>query len=236
MIIIADSHISKTRGNHTAFFDMLAAVEKTDHDLIFLGDIFDLWIALPLFEDDLHAEFLAWCRKRKNVRTVGFMEGNHEFFLASQRAQSFTWCSQDAWRRDDAGNLFAHGDQINRKDKKYLAFRKLTKNSLVKFLLQKLPYGPVAAASIKNVLNKNSNNQRLMIPRDEIEHFAEFWFTEGVTTVFMGHFHREYCYRRQESKELHVLPDWLSTQKVALYQQNPKKITMMHWKELTPEI
>ena len=236
MIIVTDAHISKARGNHTAFFDMLAAVEKTEHDLIFLGDVFDLWIALPAFEDDLHAEFLTWCRKRKHSHTVGFMEGNHEFFLASQRAQSFSWCSQDAWRRDDAGTLFAHGDQINRRDKKYLAFRKLAKNNFAKFLLQKLPNGPAAAASIKKVLDKNDNNRRLVIPWDEIEHFAEFWFAAGVTSVFMGHFHREYCYRGQESKELHILPDWLSTQKVALYQQNPKKIKLLHWKELTAEI
>jgi UDP-2,3-diacylglucosamine hydrolase len=236
MIIVADSHISKARGNHTAFFDMLAAVEKTGHDLIFLGDIFDLWIALPAFEDDLHAEFLAWCRKRKHGHTVGFMEGNHEFFLASQRTQSFSWCSQDAWRRDDAGTLFAHGDQINRRDKKYLAFRKLAKNNFAKFFLQRLPRGPAAAASIKKVLDKNDSNRRLVMPWDEIERFAEFWFAAGVTSVFMGHFHREYCYRGQESQELHVLPDWLSTQKVALYQQNPKKITLLHWKEITPEI
>ena len=235
MIIITDSHISKTRGNHIAFFDMLAAVESTDHEVIFLGDIFDLWIALPSYEDELHAEFIAWCQKRKNLRPVGFMEGNHEFFLADQRARAFTWCSQDAWRRDDARTLFAHGDQINRKDKKYLAFRKLIKNSLVKFILQKFPGGPGVAGSIKKALNKTNNKHRSMMPWDELEHFAEFWFAAGVTTLFVGHFHREYCYRRQESNELYVLPDWLSTQKVTLYQQNPKKIKIMHWKEFTPE-
>jgi len=45
MIIIADAHIDESRGNESAFFQMLEAIEKTDHDIVFLGDIFELWIA-----------------------------------------------------------------------------------------------------------------------------------------------------------------------------------------------
>ena len=139
MIIVTDAHISEARGNHTAFFNMLEAIERTEHDLTFLGDIFDLWIALPRYEKDIHIKFINWCLDQKNNRTIGFLEGNHEYYLANQKAQAFTWCSNDAWWHDGAGTLFVHGDQINRKDIKYLTFRKLIKNSIIKYILRSLP-------------------------------------------------------------------------------------------------
>ena len=118
MIIIADAHVSKAKGNHAAFFKMLEVLERNNEDLIFLGDIFELWIALPRYEENIHRDFIAWCRKQKKYRTIGYMEGNREYYLSNERGQAFTWCSTDAWWRDDAGALFVHGDQINRKDKK----------------------------------------------------------------------------------------------------------------------
>ena len=232
MILVTDAHISKARGNHTTFFNMLNAIESTAHDLIFLGDIFDLWIALPRYEEDIHTQFTAWCLEQKNTRSIGFLEGNHEFYLADQRSQTFTWCSNDAWWQDDAGTLFVHGDQINRKDWQYLIFKKLTKNSISKFVFRTLPFGPRIAKSLKIGLKITNKEFRLQLPRDEIKIFADDRFAEGIGTVFVGHFHREYSYSSQKSKNLHVLPDWLGTQKITLYQKHPHKIMTRHWKEL----
>ena len=89
MIIVSDAHINKSRGNHSEFFKMLAAIEKTEHDLIFLGDIFDLWIALPRYEEDIHVNFIAWSREQKDSRTIGFLEGNHEFYVGIDKSLDF---------------------------------------------------------------------------------------------------------------------------------------------------
>ena len=232
MIIVTDAHVSKARGNDTAFFQMLAAVEKTEHDLILLGDIFDLWIALPRYETEIHHHFVSWCREQKKRRTIGFLEGNHEFYLASQRAEAFTWCSNDAWWRDDAATAYVHGDQINRKDTSYLRFRKLSKNRISRYILGCLPFGPKFADSLKEGLKNTNPQSRLQIPWDEIKSFADNRFAEGIDTIFMGHFHREYCYGNHESKKMYLLPDWLGKQKVALFQKNPQKISIRPWREL----
>ena len=234
MIIITDSHVSKAQGNHIAFFNMLDALEKNNQDLIFLGDIFDLWIALPRYEEDIHHSFLSWCQNQKNHRTIGYMEGNHEFYLAEERSQAFTWCSKDSWWRDDENALFVHGDRINRKDKNYLSFRKLTKNRIVKFIIRSLPLSPGLFEAFKRGLKKTNMKFRKHLPRGEIKHFAESRFSEGVDTIFAGHFHREYLYCNHESKKMYLLPDWLSTQKVTFYSRSQKKITFIHWKEIAP--
>ena len=232
MIIITDAHISKSNGNHAIFFKMLESIGRNSQNLIFLGDIFDLWIALPRYEEDIHRNFIAWCRKQKRHRTIGYMEGNHEYFLANERASDFTWCSAKAWRRDAKGVLFVHGDQINRKDTNYLTFRKLAKNKISKFIICRLPFGPQISKSVKQGLKKTNTNFRLELPKSEIEDFAQARFAEGVNTIFMGHFHVQYHYRNRNAKELHVLPDWFSTQKVTIYDQNSREIKCVHWEEV----
>ncbi len=232
MIIITDAHVSKARDNYSTFFQMLAAIEKTGHDLIFLGDIFDLWIALPRYEEEIHTTFIDWCRNQKKFRTIGYLEGNHEFYLASERARAFTWCSSKGWRRDDPGLLFIHGDLINRKDKGYLLLNKLIKNNLMKNILRYLPYGPEIASSVKQRLKKTNKKFRIQIPWDEIRLFADDRFAKGVDTILVGHFHRESFLPYHEPKKLWILPDWLSTEKVTVYEKGSQKLSVMHWKEL----
>lgn len=232
MIIITDAHVSSAKGNHITFFQMLEAIRGNDQDVIFLGDIFDLWIALPRYEEDIHRDFIKWCRDQKRYRTIGYMEGNHEYYLAEERGDAFTWCSVDPWRQDAAGTLFVHGDQVNRRDRNYLSFRKLAKNKITKFIARCLPYGPKIMDSIKQGLKKTNIEFRLDLPREEIELFAENRFAEGIDTIFVGHFHQEYRFRNREAKELHILPDWFSTQKVTLYHREFREVASVHWKSL----
>jgi len=232
MIIITDAHISKAAGNHATFFRMLESLEGNHQDLIFLGDIFDLWVALPRYEDETHHNFVAWCREQKKYRTIGFMEGNREYFLARQRAQAFSWCSAAAWRRDDAGTLFVHGDQINRRDRNYLNFRKFVKNRIFLFILRILPFGPRMAESFKRGLKKTNLEFRLHLPREEVKLFAESRFAEGIDTIFVGHFHQEYLYCKAHLKKLYVLPDWFGTQKVTVFDRDTKKVAFIHWEKI----
>ena len=232
MIIVTDAHVSQARGNHKAFFQMLEAIERTGHDLIFLGDIFDLWIALPRYEEYIHTQFIDWCRKQKSRRKIGYLEGNHEFFLASGHAPAFTWCSSSGWHRDEAGVLFVHGDQINRQDRSYLIFNKLMKNNLIKFILRYLPYGPDIALSVKHRLKKTNKKFKTRIPWDQIRFFADNKFAQGFDTIYVGHFHHESSLPDTDTKRLYILPDWLSTQKVTVYSDDPQNSSTMHWNEL----
>ncbi len=235
MIIVTDAHISKTRGNQTPFFRMLASFEGNGQELIFLGDIFDLWIALDRYENDIHRDFAAWCRKEKSRRTIGFMEGNHEYYLAEERISDFTWCTRKSWQRDEAGLIFAHGDQINLKDLNYLRFRKLAKNRFSKFIIRHLPFGPELARMVKREIKKTNSRFRVHMPHAEIQSFAEARFAEGIEIIFMGHFHREQLYRNGDGKKLYLLPDWFSTQKITVYDRITKQVRHMQWEALRGE-
>ena len=235
MIIIADAHIDDDdRDVESGFFQMLQVIEKTDQDVIFLGDIFDLWVALPRYEKEIHKLFLAWCKRQKDHRTVGFIEGNHEYYVADERNDYFSWCSDAAGWRDDKGNLFCHGDQINRNDKNYLRFRKFSKNNISKTIVRFFPFGPRLGMLFKRYLKKTNLDFRKHLPEDMIAAYAESEFKDDVSKIFVAHFHREYTYRNPEAKALYVLPGWYETKQITLYDKESDHVHSLHWRDLPP--
>jgi len=232
MIIIADAHIDESRGNISDFFRMLEAIEKIDHDVVFLGDIFDLWIASPRYEKSIHETFLTWCKAQKRRRMVGFIEGNHEYFIAAQRKQYFSWCSDAATWPDAKGNLFCHGDQINRRDKNYLRFRKIVKHQNSQIIARFLPFGPRIGEFLKLRLKKTNLQYRKYLPREAIAEFADAKFKEGIHTIFVGHFHQDYQYQNHESNTLYIVPAWLKAEQITLYEKESGRIRSYHWREL----
>jgi UDP-2,3-diacylglucosamine pyrophosphatase LpxH len=229
MILIADSHVSA--GNAASFFAMLGVLEKTDHDVVFLGDIFELWIALSRYEDGLHRRFLDWCRQQKARRCVGFVEGNHEFFLCQEHSEAFTWCTPDVWR-DASGQLFVHGDLINRQDIAYLRFRKLTKNRFVKFFLRYVPGGPRLAEAVRCKMKQHKVPNASFLPEAELEEFANAQFQGEVLAAFAGHFHQEYRSRGPQGQIFHALPAWFNTGQVALFDAGAHSCVSIPWQEL----
>jgi len=94
---------------------------------------------------------------------------------------------------------------------------------MAKFILNSLPFGPRFAEWGKQYLKQTNTDFRCHLPREEIRVFAESRFAEGVDSIFVGHFHQEYIYRNSDSKSLYILPDWFSTQKVTVFDQESKK-------------
>ena len=232
MIIIADAHVRGIPGNDSEFFDMLAALEDRREDIVFLGDIFDVWIALPGYEREVHRRFLRWCRIQKRFRSVGFIEGNREYFVARERRDSFSWCSEGMYRQVDTGNLFCHGDQVNRHDRNYRRFRKIAKSGAARLFLRVFPLGPRLVEMIK-VYSKQTNIEfRKALPHDELKRFADAEFEKGVRRIFVGHFHRSHHYRASEDRQLHTLPSWMGTGMVTFCDEAAGRIRHLNWREL----
>jgi len=234
LVLIADAHISAPWGNADVFFQMLTALEHGPADVMFLGDIFDLWIALPRYEKALHHAFLAWCRRQKRRRRIGFIEGNHEFFLAQTHREAFTWCTHRPWWRDDEGNLFCHGDRINRLDRNYLAFRKLTKNPISRTVIRWLPFGPSLVHHVKTRMKGANQDFRKALPLDDLRAFGEARFAEGVDRVFLGHFHHRFDYQGARGGELHTLPDWFSEGWISVLTADRNGLRQGPWRDILP--
>lgn len=234
LVLVADAHVGQPQGNAGAFFAMLAALEQGPGDVVFLGDIFDLWIGLSRYEDALHRRFLSWCMRQRAQRRIGYVEGNHEFFVARGRGAAFTWCTPLAWRQDAEGNLFCHGDQVNRHDRRYLAFRRLTKNPFARCLVQGLPMGPRLVQHVKQLMKRSNGAFRKALPFDQIRSFAERRFQEGAVRVFLGHFHQAFHYRGKGGGDLYTLPDWYSGGGISVLPSDRGDLQQGSWPDILP--
>ena len=232
MIIVSDAHINESLGNQVDFFRMLQALERSEEDLVFLGDIFDLWIALPRYENKIHGRFLSWCFEQKKYRRIGFIEGNHEYFLAEERRDFFTWCSDLPYHRDGKGHLFCHGDLVNPRDRNYLRFRKIAKNRLMKTALRLMPYGPDFVGHVKTRLKLTNLEFRHRLPVKELGRFARSRFESGDRIIFVGHFHQAYRIRGPDSGCLYTLPSWFGIGMITRFDVRTGQVTHDKWPKL----
>lgn len=234
LVMIADAHISRSLGNVDAFFDMLAALESGPGDVVFLGDIFDLWVALPRYENARHRMFLSWCQRQKRHRRIGFVEGNHEFFLAQSHAAAFTWCTQRPWWQDAEGNLFCHGDRVNRHDRNYLVFRKFTKNPIMKAFVREFPRGPHLVQHARRRMKQTRRVFQKTLPQNQLRAFAEDRFAGGAARIFIGHFHQTFHYQGQDGGELDTLPDWFSQGWISVLRADHGVLQQGPWQDILP--
>jgi UDP-2,3-diacylglucosamine pyrophosphatase LpxH len=229
MFIIADAHIHQRSDKLQTFFEMLTYIAQESEDIVFLGDIFDLWIALPNYEEAIHRRFLTWCNVQRRHRSIGFVEGNHEFYLAAQRKTYFSWCASSPYHWIPRKILFAHGDQINRRDHRYLFFRRLAKNRISAIIMQSLPLGAQLALYLKRRLKHTNQAFRKHFPRDQLRAYADAQFAQGVKTIFIGHFHRFYQYAPQKDRRLFILPAWLNDNQITYFDPVRQHCRLYRW-------
>ncbi len=210
MIIISDSHVSNETFDE--FFDMLLMIEKTDHSVVFLGDIFDLWISIPRYENSNHRKFLKWCKKQIKKRSIGVIEGNHEFFVSRCHGGSFTWSNEEEFIENDV--VYVHGDMININDSGYRLLRVLSKNIFMKTLFRFLPYGGRVINWIEEKIGNINPKKNYNLPDNDINEFAEKKFKDGNKIILMGHFHQSKTYK-YDDKRVFLLPDWYTTKKIS---------------------
>lgn len=231
MILIADCHASPRHGNEAEFFALLERVAQTPHDVVFLGDILDFWIALPRYEQDLHRRFLEWCRGESRRRSVGFVEGNHEFFLARSHGSAFSFCVPDEYV-DSQGRLFVHGDTVNGSDRAYRRFRRVVKSPVLRWLEEHTPGAPAIARRIKRHFEVRNRSWPKYFPQEQVEAYAGQWFDRGARAVYMGHFHDGHVCQRPDGRVVQVIPAWCASGLVGVLEDAAGVAAVRPWRDL----
>ena len=228
MILITDAHVSVAHDNVEPFFQMLEKIKDYDDIIVFLGDIFDLWVSLPGYQEECQRRFLEWCRERNQQKGVGFVEGNHEFFVVERNREAFSWSDGAGYESD--GVLFVHGDLINPDDKKYFLLRRVTKNPLTRTIVRFLPFGARFAYYLKEKMKDANKEFKMGMPEAHIQNYAKQQFEAGHQHILVGHFHQPYRVDGPDGRFLQILPDWFATQFLSVY--DGKDVRSLHWKEL----
>ena len=214
-LMIADAHLICCEPEDE-FFRMLDGVSRLPGDvgIIFLGDVFDLWIALRGYENDDHRRFLDWCRREKANRRIVFLEGNHEFFVAKTYPDAFSYSGEDEFR--DGNLLWLHGDRINKRDYAYTLLRFILRNVLTRWFLRVIgpTFGPSFAHYVRERLRTTNQTHKRYFPEAHALKFLASCPVDSV--VFAGHFHDRLT-KTVDGRTLEVLPAYANASELAFY-------------------
>jgi len=232
MILITDTHIKGTIQGNEEFFSMLELFSQTEHDIVFLGDIFDLWLGIPEYEKPIHHKFIKWCLEEQNKRKIIFLEGNHEFYVFDKYSHLFHNKDKDFWIDEKKEIFFTHGDLINKEDNNYLILRKITKNNICRLFLKILPFGKNLVNYLKRKLTKPDKTHKKTLPAEQIDEFIERKSRSGFKYIFTGHFHLKSTIKHKNGITFFSLPDWEETKEITVFDIQSKNITNQHWQQL----
>jgi len=231
MILVADAHISAEPGGDRSFVEFLSALSATEHDVLFLGDIFDLWVGFPRYEGDAHRAFLSWCLSERPRRRIWYVEGNHEYFVSSTHRSVFSGCDPEELSFPGAV-LAVHGDAIDRGNRSNLFFRYISKSILGHLVLRFLPFGPAFALGVKGFLNARDSGCGSFFADGPIRAFANDRFAQGTRTIFVGHYHKAFEYGDGAGGRLYVVPAWCDSESVGLYNADTGAVCFGRWQAL----
>ena len=233
-ILIADSHLQGGTEKTACFFRMLDTLaERKPMGIIFLGDIFELWIALDGYEIPEQKRFAEWCRRHSAELEIGFIEGNHEFFVSDTHADAFSWITDTQHDLNRTVRLM-HGDTVNRRDWKYLLLRRAIRNGLTKFLLKLFArtIGPGVADRIRLSLKNANMAHKKFLPHAELEKAADQCAARGIASVAAGHFHAWNQFHAPKGTLVSILPAWETAGEIALLGRSGE-VTCLPWESLT---
>ncbi|HSE43355.1 MAG TPA: UDP-2,3-diacylglucosamine diphosphatase, partial [Acidobacteriota bacterium] len=217
--VVSDLHLNPTSEERNGrFLDFLQdALEKKDQVLI-VGDLFDLWFGWPQLQFKFQANILI---KMNDLAESGlrmdYVEGNRDFGIKMLPFSLFQNVTSEGMnlRWGDRIIYAEHGDLINKSDKQYRYFRKLTKNSFTFSLLKNLPASWMLRLTTRLEKGLKNTNQayRVRYPEEHCKVFREAAFAKGADIVIVGHFHEQKELKEELNSRpvlFYNLPGWES--------------------------
>ena len=232
ILLVADAHVKAGTLSEERFRQMLSWLETTRYDIAFLGDVMELWIGLPAYEDALQREFLDWCRRETARRRIYFLEGNHEFFVLKYHRNCFSESAPDTLQVGP--ELLSHGDS-QAASGPHRCFRWWSKSPLAHFLLRFLPGAPAIVRAIKRGFEKKSRTRAWRFPAVQLSSWGQGVFakTPSCQAILLGHFHRPFQLRCKGNRLLAVLPAWKDHGEVAIFDPLKNTVFFHHWRSLS---
>jgi UDP-2,3-diacylglucosamine hydrolase len=216
-IFISDAHLRNPEDtNYRTLIRFLETLPRDTDTLYLLGDLFEFWVGYPSPVYSNYREIIDCLKaaRGRGVRIVYF-EGNHDFHLGRFfEEQLLAEVHRAGAVLDIAGQkvYLCHGDQINRQDYRYRAFRLVSHSSLTRALLPL--FSRRLAAHAASILSQRSNKQHAARQARWdycviLNSFARGRFAAGCDAVITGHYHLPIL-EREDGHLFIALGDWIT--------------------------
>jgi len=216
-IFIADAHLRSPKdANYRTLIRFLETLPRDTDTLYLLGDLFEFWVGHPGTVYSHYREFIDCLKavRGRGVRIVYF-EGNHDFHLDrffEEELQAEVYKTGAVLEIAGQQVYLCHGDQINRQDYRYRAFRLAFHNPVAKALLPF--FSQRLAAHAATTLSQRSSKQHAARRsrwdyRVILQNFAQGRFAAGCDVVITGHYHLPML-QRDDAGLFIALGDWIT--------------------------
>ncbi len=224
LYIVTDSHLDEKSAPATEFAEMLSQLENP-HTVVFLGDLFVIWLAPPKFWTGMHRKVMSGFQRLKDKGcNVVFIAGNRDMLLPRKfterwkQSLPFTHFIHNDWYLNWGSKRygFIHGDSINYNDRQYLRWKALSRNWAFEGLFRIMPaqLARWIAEQLEAKLVDSNKEFKIRFPEKEMKEFANSVLPK-VDQYFVGHFHLDRLIEVEGcSSVLRVIPDWLSQRTV----------------------
>jgi UDP-2,3-diacylglucosamine hydrolase len=240
LILVSDLHLNPTSPERNQqFLHFLSDAKEQNHQIIILGDLFDLWFGWPDLQFEFQAPILLQMKELvADGLILDYVEGNRDFGIKRYAGTIFRSVFEDGCELQWGGwqIYLEHGDRINRDDLPYRTFRKLSKNAFTFFLLDHLPSAFLlkSAERLEKKLKGTNLRYKQNYPELHCKRFREQRFQLGSEIVVVGHFHQE---RKVESSQnsktvlFYNLPGWEEGFRYLVIPEKPGLPFFQDWSE-----
>ncbi len=222
LVYVADTHLTQDDPEAEAFVAFLRWASDWAGTICHLGDLFNVWFGERKFRlphQDRVLAALGECARRGVA--VKFVEGNRDFSVRRNcLGDPFHEVAVDAFVEVHAGRriLAAHGDEVNRSDRNYRVWKRVTRSGPVYGLFRLLPsaWGTGLGARLERRLAGTNLKYKSRFPEAECRAWATSMFEATCDTIVLGHFHEE---RRLDLDRgtVFVLPTWRGTRRYLVF-------------------
>lgn len=190
---------------------------KDQHlEVVVVGDLFDLWFGW----DDLTFEYQKpILRRMKELAASGlkmrYVEGNRDYGIDRYQGSIFSSVSATGLELQCGPRrvYFEHGDWINRDDRQYRLWRRVSKNRASFWLFGHLPSSFLLRMAQRTERGMKQTNLKYKIryPNAEVDRFCREKMNAGFNMIVFGHFHEGIEFLMEESGRnvlCYNLPGW----------------------------
>ena len=229
-IFLSDAHLKSRRV--PCYRDLMRFLDNLctgGVDQLFIaGDFFDFWFCK---DHDVYPDFEEAIGKLVMLKEGGVQitlcEGNHDFFLDSYFGKKLGMTVCEDWAvidLDSQKTLLAHGDLVDRKNRKYLMLRKVLRSRLFYEIQVKTPTAilwPLARlfSHTSRGLSLESENRLVQ----KMLTFSMDQFREGFDAVILGHSHEPFLKEflmDGRRKTFATLGDWTRHKSYLVYEDD----------------
>jgi UDP-2,3-diacylglucosamine hydrolase len=214
---VGDVHIERDDPALPDFLEFLDRLGRRVSRIVFMGDLFNVWIAGGGLEPPHQAAVVERMRglRRRGI-VVHYLEGNRDYWVGRHHTgTAVDEASTEGLVEHVGGHRIwaAHGDLVNVEDRQYRAWRRLSRSAPVGLVFRLLPSSRRvrAAESIERRMRGTNLEYKRDFPERLVSEYARCRFDEGYDVVVLGHFHVERDIEvdgERASGRVLVLPEW----------------------------